>query len=120
MNFFIRLGINAAALGAAAAIVGGIHLEADFWSVVFISLIFGLVNALIKPVALVLSLPALILTLGLFTVVVNAGMLGLTAALTDRFDIDSFGSAVLGALIVSLVSWILSALFDDGRESQRG
>ena len=71
----------------------------------WIALIFAVVNAVVGPVLRLLSLPFTLVTLGLFLLVVNAALLGLTAALTDRLAIDGFGSAVVAALIISLVTW---------------
>ena len=79
-----------------------------FGSVLLVAVVFGVVNALIKPVVSLLSIPAIVLTLGLFILVINAAMLGLTAWLTDSLSIDGFGSALLGAIVISIVSWALS------------
>ena len=82
------------------------------------ALIFGVVNFLVKPVVKLLSLPLLILTLGLFTLVVNALMLLLTSWLADQFDlsfhVDGFWTAVVGGLIISVVSWALNVILPDG------
>ena len=120
MDLLIRLTINAIALLAAGWLVGGIDIGSGFWTVVFVAIVFGVVNALIKPLAIFLSLPALVLTLGLFTLVINATMLGITAWITDGFDVDGFNSAVLGAIVVSVVSWALSMfVYDDDEEPAR-
>lgn len=119
INLLIRLAVNAVALWIAAWVVGGIDLSSGFWSILLVAIIFGVVNALIKPLATLLSIPAIILTLGLFTLVVNAAMLGLTAALTDSLDIDGFWSALLGAIVISLVSWALSMFLPDDDDFDR-
>lgn len=113
MKLFARLAINAIALWVAATVVSGIRMDAGLGTILLIALVFGVVNAFLKPIAILLSLPALILTLGLFAIVINAAMLGLTAALFESFQIDGFWSAVVGALVVSLVSWVLSMLLSD-------
>lgn len=113
MSLLVRLAINAIALLAADWIVSGITIDSGFWTVVFVAIVFGVVNAFIKPFAIFLSLPALIITLGLFTLVINATMLGITAWLTPGFDVDGFWSAVLGAVVVSIVSWVLSIFVAD-------
>ncbi len=113
MDLLVRLAINAVALLAAGWLVGGIDIDSGFWTVVFVAMVFGVVNVLIKPVAIFLSLPALVLTLGLFTLVINATMLGITAWIASGFDVDGFGSAVLGAMVVSVVSWALSMFVAD-------
>jgi len=108
-----RLGVNAAALLAAAELIDGIDLSSHWKSVLFVAIVFGLVNAIIKPIAKVLTFPITLVTLGLFTLVVNATMLGLTAWLTDSLDVDGFWPAVLGAIVISVVSWVLSIFVPD-------
>jgi putative membrane protein len=78
--------------------------------------LLGLVNALVRPLLLLLTLPFTLLTLGLFIFVVNAICFGLTAALVPGFNLDGFLAAFLGALVVTVVSWFLSALLPDRRE----
>ncbi len=119
VKLLARLAINAIALLAAATLVGGIEIDSGFWTVVSIAAVFGIVNAILKPVAILLSLPVLILTLGLFTLVINAAMLGITAWFMDGFDVDGFGSAVFGAVVVSVVSWALSMFMTDDDDRAR-
>ena len=113
MRLIVRLLINAAALAAAAWAVPGIHYE-GWGALALMALVFGIVNALIRPIVMVLSCPLLVLTLGLFTFVVNACMLWLAGSFARMFGIafsvDSFAAAFLGAIIVSIVSIILSLL----------
>lgn len=123
MRFITRLLINAAALWAAIRLVPGISFEGD-WPLLFaVALIFGVLNAVIRPVLFILSLPFLIVTLGLFTFVLNAFMLWLTSATSDlfglRFDVDGFGAAFLGALIVTVVSFGLSLVVGDDRRRRK-
>lgn len=111
LSLAIRLGINAVALWLASAWVRGFDI--DGWpSLLAAAAIFGLVNASIKPVAQALGCPLIILTLGLFTLLINAAMLALTAWIAGWFgldvDVDGFWAAVLGALLVSVVSVVLS------------
>lgn len=77
----------------------------EYGTYLWIGLIFGVVNAVVGPVLRLLSLPFVVLTLGLFLLVVNAALLGLTAAITDRLTIDGFGTAVLGGLILAIAGW---------------
>ena len=110
-RLILRLIINAGALCVAAWAISGIHLEG--WKAILIaSLVFGFVNAFIKPLVSVLTCLIQMATLGLFTLVINAAMLYLTAWLVEAldltFDIDNFWSALLGAIIVSIVSFILT------------
>jgi putative membrane protein len=78
----------------------------------WIGLIFGLVNAVVGPVIRLLSLPFVVLTLGLFLLVINAALLGLTAAISDRLTVDGFGTALIGGLILALVGWAADQLLD--------
>jgi len=117
MNFLIRLLINAAALWAASAIVPGIQHEGGWITLLFVALVFGILNALIRPVLTFLSCPLLILTLGLFTLVLNAAMLLLTSAVSRWLGLDfyvsGFGAAFWGGLVISLVSFLLSVFVKD-------
>ena len=111
-RLLIRFIINAAAIVVAAQLISGIHL--DGWkAIVFVTIIFGLVNALIRPLVLVVTCLIQVITLGLFTLVINAGMLYFTAWLAGifglAFSIDNFLYAFLGALVVSVVRFILSS-----------
>jgi putative membrane protein len=115
-NFVIRLFVNALALSAAAWLVNGIVLEGGFWPVLLVALVFGLVNAILKPILLLLALPLLFITLGLFTLVINAGLLLLTARITDALQVAGFGAAFWGALVVSIVSMLLSGLLNDEKD----
>lgn len=75
--------------------------------------IFGIVNAVLKPLLVLLSIPFIVVTLGVALVVINAVMLLITDALTDALEVDNFGSALLGALVISVVSWTVGRLFPD-------
>jgi len=111
-NLIIRLFVNAVALWVAARLVAGIHLTEEFWPLILVAAVFGLINALIKPVFLLLSLPFVILTLGLFTLIINALMLWLTAALTgaDILRVEGFLAALLGGILISVVSFVFSLI----------
>ena len=78
----------------------------------WIALIFAVVNAIVGPILRLLSLPFVLLTLGLFLLVINAALLGLTAALTDRLTVDGFITAVLGGLILAVAGWLADQLLD--------
>lgn len=106
-GFIVRLLINAAALWVAARLVPGIVFEGT-GSLLLAALLIGLVNALIRPVVILLTLPLTILTFGLFLLVVNAAMFGLVAWMLPGFSVEGFFSALFGWLIVSVVSWIAS------------
>ena len=109
----ILIAVNAVALWVASELVAGIVLEEGLWKILLVAGIFGLVNAFVKPVTTLLSLPLIILSLGIFILLINAVMLLLTDWLTASLEIDTFGSALWGALIISVVSWVLSGLLPD-------
>lgn len=112
MRFLIRLLINAAALWVATRIVPGITAPTEAGPFLAVVLVFGLLNALVGPLLRFLTCPLMILTLGLFTFVINAVILLLTSSVARRFGlgfhVDGFGSAFWGALVVSIVSVLLS------------
>ncbi len=120
MRFLFRLLINAAALWAASAIVPGIQREGDWVTLLLVALVFGVLNAIIRPILALLSCPLQILTLGLFTLVLNAGMLMLTSAISQSlglgFYVNGFVPALLGGLVISVVSIVLSTFVRDERE----
>jgi putative membrane protein len=114
MRFLLRLAVNTAAVVLAANLVPGIHVAG--WGVALLAGLFlGFVNAIIKPVLFVLTLPFTIVTLGLFIFVVNAICLALVAWIVPGFTIAGFGAAFLGALVISAVSWLLHAILDERR-----
>jgi putative membrane protein len=112
MRFLVRLVVNAVAVFLAANLVPGIHVTGPGAALVA-GIILGFVNAIIKPVLFVLTLPFTILTLGLFIFVVNAICLALVAWLVPGFALSGFGAAFIGAIVISLVSWLLNALISD-------
>ena len=119
MGFLVRWAVNAAAVFLAATFVPGIAVP-SLGIALLAGLILGFVNAIIKPILFVLTLPITIVTLGLFIFVVNAICLALVAWLVPGFTISGFWAAVFGAIVVSLVSWLLSAiLIDDDQRAQR-
>ena len=125
MFILLRLIINAVALLVTAWIVPGIRLGAarphptknDWITLLIVALIFGIVNAVIRPILIVLSLPLEIVTLGLFTFVINAVMLLLTSWIAQGlglgFRVDGFLAALIGALVVSVVSFVLSHVLSE-------
>ncbi|MCM1970916.1 MULTISPECIES: phage holin family protein [unclassified Streptomyces] len=122
-NFVVKTIANAGALAVAVWLLDKITLTGDstgkkVGTLLLVALIFGLVNVVVKPLVTLLSLPLLVLTLGLFTLIVNALMLLLTSWLADKLDlsfhVDGFWTAVLGGLIISVVSWALNAFLPDG------
>ncbi|MCC3652781.1 MULTISPECIES: phage holin family protein [Streptomyces] len=123
-NFVVKTLANAAALAVAIWLLKDITLTGDSTggktlALFLVALIFGVVNIVVKPVVQLLSLPLFVLTLGLFTLVVNALMLMLTSWLADLVDlpfhVEGFWTAVLGGLIISVVSWAVNMMLPDGR-----
>ena len=121
-NFVVKTIANAGALAVAVWLLDKITLTGDSTgkktgTLIIVALIFGFVNFLVKPIVKLLSLPLMILTLGLFTLVVNALMLLLTSWLAGKFDlsfhVEGFWTAVLGGLIISIVSWALHVVLPD-------
>ena len=112
MGFLIRLLANALAILAAAYLVPGIEVSGGL-ALLAAALVLGLVNAVVRPVLLFLAFPFTLVTLGLFIFLLNAFCLWLTALLVKGFDVHGFWAAVLGAMIVSVVSWIVTILLSD-------
>jgi putative membrane protein len=123
MSFLLRLAINAAALYAATRWVDGISYRGDALGLAGVALVFAVVNSTIKPVVKFFSIPVIFLTLGLFTLVINGLMLMLTSRLASTlgfaFTVRGFGAAFVGAVVVSLVSMVLSTLLVDGDKKKR-
>ena len=119
MHFLLRLLINAGALWVAIQLIDGIEHRGSWWSLLFVALVFGVLNASIKPLLQLLSLPVIILTLGLFIFVINAMMLLITSwvsgLLNLGFHVDGFWDAFFGGLIVTVVSLLLSIFTGVGK-----
>ena len=129
MRLLIRLVVNAAALAIATWILSGISLTGSSTTskvitLLIVGLIFGVLNAIIKPLFALFTAPLILLTLGLFLIVINACMLLLTSWLAGLFNlgwqVDGFWPAVLGAIIISIVSFLLNVFLPDGDDSRRG
>lgn len=107
-GFFIRLAISALGLWVASRLVPGMDIR-DNATLLWAALWLGLVNAVVRPLAILLTLPLTILTLGIFLLFVNAAMLGLVASLLDGFSLSGVMAAVLGSLVVSFTGWAASS-----------
>ena len=124
MKFVVRLFINAIALWLATRFVDGIAFDGEPVFLLVVALIFGVVNSIVKPILIVLTFPFLLVTLGLFLLVLNGLMLWLTGRISDAaelgFHVEDFGSAFIGGLVVSVVSFVLSLLVggDSTRKSK--
>ena len=124
MPFLIRLLVNAAALWVATQVVSGVSFDGGLLPMLGVALVFGVVNALLRPVAKILTFPIIIVTLGIFALVINGLMLWLTSSLSSAlglgFHVSGFWAAFWGAIVVSLVSLVLSMLIRDRSTSDRG
>jgi putative membrane protein len=109
-RLIIRWLILAAAIALAVKIVPGVHLHSGLKSLLGVALVFGVINLVIGTVVRVVSLPIRILTIGLFSIVINAALLELTARADNVLTLDNFGSAVLAAIVISIASTVLSAV----------
>lgn len=121
MNFVIRVAITTFAVWVAVAVVGGLEFDGSFWNLALIGLILGIINASIKPILKVLSIPFIVLTLGLFLLVINWAMFAFVVWLSGPEQADlgltssGFLATLFGAVLVSLVSWAASAALVDKR-----
>ncbi len=115
-HFIFRWMITTVAVMVAAALISGIRYD-SIGALIGAALLLGILNAFLRPILLLLMAPLIILTLGIFILVVNGLMLYLVNDLVHGFHVDSFGSAFWGAILISIVSWMLSAFFrgSDGR-----
>lgn len=120
-KYFIKWLVNTIAIMLAVKFVPGIVYTGRWGGILVVGLIFGLINTFIRPFIKLFTLPLLILSLGLFTFIINAMMLSLTSWLSDKFNlgftVESFKAAFLGALVISISSLVLSCLIppDDGK-----
>lgn len=120
-NFILRVIVSAIAIAVTAALLPGISVaHNDILSFLLLGLIFGIVNALIKPIISILSCPLVILTLGLFMFVINGIMLMITAALSDgRLRVDGLGWAIVGGIIMGVVNVVLELVLGMNNDSKR-
>ena len=125
MRLILRILINAAALWVAVRFVPGLAYTGTPLMLVCVAIVFGVVNTIVKPIVILLSIPAILLTLGVFLLVINALMLWLTGWLSTSlglgFHVEGLGAAFLGAIVVSLVAWALSVFLGESkaRRSER-
>lgn len=119
IKFLIKVAVVAAAFYAMTRLLPGITVAGNAnaplgitGTFLWIALIFAVVNAIVGPVLRLLSLPFIVLTLGLFLLLINAALLAITAGLSDRLQVDGFGTAVLGGLILAVVGWAADLALD--------
>ncbi len=111
-GFFFRWMILTAAILVTSYLMDGIHVS-GFFSAFFAAAILGILNAFFRPILLVLTLPINILSLGLFTFVLNAVLLMMVSGVIPGFDVDGFWSGLFGSLLISLISWIITSFIND-------
>jgi putative membrane protein len=110
VSMLVHFLAEAAAIWVAAALISGVHVYGGFLTYLWVGVLFGVVNAVVGTILRLLTLPLILLTLGLMSFAVTVAMLALTAALSSKLDIDGFGSAVGAALIVAVVSAVIEAV----------
>lgn len=108
MGFLLRLLLSALGLWLASELIPGIEVR-GIWTLLGAALLLGIVNAIVRPVLVILTLPATLITLGLFLLVINAALLGLVAWMFDGFSISGFWAAFWGAVVVSVTGWLASS-----------
>lgn len=112
-NFLLQIIANAIGFWIASILIPGISIDTDIGNVLLIATVFGFINAFIKPIVVFFSLPLIVLTIGLFALVINTALLMLTDVLLDSVTIQSFWDALFGSIVISIVggivSWILQA-----------
>jgi len=122
-KFFLRWAINGVALYVAVRFVPGIDLQGEWTSIIWLALIIGLLNALVRPILKLLAFPLILLTLGLFTIVINTIVLMLTSSIGQAFNlgltVNGFWPALLGSVVISLVSIVLSLILRDELKGKR-
>jgi len=117
MSFLIKLLVSALAVWIAAYLLPGVHLQNDAKTIIIVVLVLALLNAIVKPILIILTIPITIVTLGLFLLVINALMVVWTSKLVDGFKVDGWLTALLFSLIVSAVSSILHFIAKDRRRA---
>ena len=119
MDRILQTLINAAALWAAVLVVPNLDFTGEWWKLIVVAFIFGLINTFLRPVLRILTLPISIMTLGLFLIVINALMLLLTGLVSTELDLGffvaDFVAALLGSIVISLVGFVLSLVIGTGR-----
>ena len=116
IRFIVRALIAALGLWLACRIVPGIRAPGGWTSLLIAAMLLGVVNAVVRPVVVVLTLPATVVTLGLFLLVVNAAMLGLVGLMLKGFVVDGLWAGIFGSIVIGVVSWLGHLLIGDGRE----
>jgi putative membrane protein len=115
-RFLLRLLVLAGIIALVAWLVPGIDVNGGFLWLVWVAFLWSVINAFVGPILRLLSLPVIVFTLGLFLIVINAALVAITAWLSDHLDVDSFGAAVLGGLLIGLFSWLAEVVLPMRRQ----
>jgi putative membrane protein len=119
VRLLVRLVVLAAIIGLVAWLVPGFEVNGGFGWLLWIAFLWSVINAFVGPILRLLSLPLIVFTLGLFLIVINAALVAITAWLSDHLDVDSFGAALLGGLLIGLFSWLAEVLLPMRRQHGR-
>lgn len=109
VNTFFRWLLGAGSIMLVGYLVPGVHVT-GFWAALIAALVLGILNALLRPILIILTLPVTILTLGLFSLIINAGIFILVSTIVKGFTVDSFAAALVGSVVLWLINWGLSAI----------
>lgn len=118
MNIFLRWLLSALTLMLVDRVVVGVHVS-GLWAALVAALILGILNALLRPILILLTLPVTILTLGLFALVINAGVFLFASTIVKGFTVDGFGPALAGSVLLWLLNWAISTLLIDRKTAPR-
>lgn len=110
LRLLLRIVVVAAIIGVATRVVPGVHVYGGFGAYLWVAVLLSVVNAILGPVLHLISLPLTLLTLGVFLLVINAALLAVTAGLTSHLNVDSFGAAVAGGLVIAVLSWLAEVI----------
>jgi putative membrane protein len=117
--FLVGWLVLAVAIGIAVAVVPGVNVDGGVLTYLWIAALFAIVNILLGPILRLLTAPVIILTLGLFAIVVNAVLFAITAWLSSKLSVNNFGDALLAAIVIGVVSWLLGVVVDVARRPAR-
>ena len=119
LRFLVRMVVLAVIIGIVAKIVPGIHVHGGFGALLWIAFLFSAVQVILGPILLLFSLPLIILTTGLFLLFVNTALLAITAGLSKHLDIDGFGSALVGSLLITVLGWLARRIYPSSWDRRR-
>jgi putative membrane protein len=115
-RFIVRWAVNSLGLWIASRIISGIVIDQKLKTILWVGLLMSIINSILKPIIIILSLPALVFTLGIFMLVINGFMLLIVDKISSRLSISTFGAAVLGGIIIGLVNYLISTIIDQSAQ----